>query len=299
MTDAKQEITKNIEDAKEALQLENIQSTAIEPILQQWAGLIAFLPNLITAGIALLVGLIIGYIIGKITASILKRVGVDRMIGNAGVSDMMTERGLKSSPSQLIGKMVFWCIAFTAFIPATELLGIEELVRLTQAFVLFLPKIVIAIIILLFGFVIANSLRKSINGGQDRLGLTSTKTVGNMVYGLAVAVTVVVALNQLELDTRLLHTVLITVIASICAAIALAIGLGGRELAQNLVSGFYARESFEPGSQISFDGHTGRLLEVRAQNTLLEQENGDKISIPNSHLFQYTVKSSKPEDSAD
>lgn len=293
MTDTKGEITKNLATVKEALQLENIQSTAIDPIFQQWAGFIGFLPKIITALIALLVGLVIGYILGKITASVLKRMGIDKLGSSAGVNEMMSDRGLKSTPSKLIGKVVFWLVAFTAVIPATELLGIRELVELTQTFVLFLPKIIVAIIILVLGLVIANFLRRSIRSNKNRLGLTSTKTVGGIVYGLTAAVTVVVALGQLELDTRLLHTVLITVIASICAAIALAVGLGNRELAHNLVAGFYARETFKPGSRITFGEYTGTLLEVRAQNTVLELDNNEKISIPNSHLFQHTVKSSE------
>lgn len=296
MTDTKEKITQNIETVKEALQLDNIQTTAIDPILQQWVGFIGFLPKIITAGVALLVGLIIGYILGKVTASLLKRMGIDKLGRSAGVNDMMSERGLKSTPSKLVGKVVFWLVAFTAVIPAAELLGIQELVELTQTFVLFLPKIIVAIIITVLGLVIANFLRKSIHTSKSRLGLTSTKTVGGMVYGLTAAVTVVVALGQLELDTRLLHTVLITVIASICAAIAMAVGLGNRELAHNLVAGFYARETFKPGSKITFGEFTGTLLEVRAQNTVLELDSKEQVSIPNSQLFQHTVKSSHSPD---
>lgn len=298
MTAAKatEEITKKLENVKEALQLEKIQTTAIDPLFQQWAELISFLPKIIAALIALVVGLLIGYVLSKLTTSVLKRMGIDKLSHSAGVDNMMTERGLKSAPSQLIGKIVFWLVAFTAFIPATELLGVKELVEITQAFVLFIPRIIIAIIILIFGFVLANSLRKNIRNNKSRLGLTSTKTVGAMVYGLTTAVTVVVALGQLELDTRLLHTVLITIIASICAALALAVGLGSRELAHNLVAGFYARENFKPGSRISFGEHEGELQEVRAQNTVLKLDNGGNVSIPNSHLFQNTVVNQpKPE----
>nr|CAA6823212.1 MAG: Unknown protein [uncultured Thiotrichaceae bacterium] len=291
MTDTTQDITKNIENVKEALQLENIQTTAVDPILQQWAGFIGFLPKIITAGITLLVGLIIAYVLSKVTATLLKRFGIDKMGRSAGVNDMMSERGLTNRPSKLVGKVVFWLVAFTAFIPATKLLGIKELVEITQTFVLFLPKLIIAIIIVVIGLVIANALRKNIANSESRLGLTSTKTVGNLVYGLTAAVTVVVALNQLELDTRLLHTVLITFIASICAAIALAVGLGGRDLAHNLLAGFYARESFKPDQRMTFGEYDGKLVEVRAQNTVIELNSGEQVSIPNSHLFQHTVKS--------
>ncbi len=291
MTQAKEELSKNIETAKEALKLENIQNTAIDPLVQMWASFIGFLPKLITAGFTLLVGLIIGYLLSKAAASLLRRLGIDRLGRNAGVSDMMTERGLSSRPSKLIGKVVFWLVAFTAFIPSIKLLGIKELTEITQTFVLFLPKLIIAILIMVLGLVIANSLRKSLQNSKNRLGLKSTKAVGNLVYGLTAAITVVVALNQLELDTRLLHTVLITFIASICAAIALAVGLGGRDLAQNLVASSYARESFKPGQHITFGEYSGILIEVRAQNTILALENGGQLSIPNSLLFEQTVQS--------
>ncbi|PIE00245.1 MAG: hypothetical protein CSA79_04625 [Thiothrix nivea] len=292
--ESRQEVTREVigeklENVKEALQLENIQSNAIDPLLAQWVELIDFLPKLIAAAVVLLIGLLVAFILGKITASLLRRMGIDRLGRSAGVNEIMTERGLKSTPSKLIGKMVFWLVAFTAFIPATELLGVTELVRLTQQLVLFLPKIIIALMIMMLGMVVASSLRKSVRNSKSRLGLTSTRAVGNLVYGLTAAVTVVVALGQLELDTRLLHTVLITLIASICSAIALAVGLGGRELAHNLIAGFYARESFQPGTRVTLGEYRGELLEVRAQNMILRLEDGSEVSIPNSLLFRDLV----------
>ncbi len=280
-----------LDSLKEVLQLEAIQSKMIEPLFQQWGLLVGFLPKVVAAVIVLLIGVIIGLIVAKLTAGVFKRLGIDKLSRSSGVDAMMTEGGLTSKPSRLIGKMMFWLIVFTAFIPAADLLGIHELVELTQKFVLFLPKIIAAVIIVVFGFVVANFLRQSMIGGQSRLGLTSTKSIGGVVYGLTIAVTTVAALGQLELDTRLLYTVLITIIASMSAAIALAVGLGARSLAHNLIAGFYARETFQPGQQISLDDFSGKLLEIRAQNTLVQLDNDELISIPNSFLFENLVRS--------
>ncbi|MEZ5476130.1 MAG: hypothetical protein R3E95_01095 [Thiolinea sp.] len=221
-----EDMTNNLDKLTELLKLETIQDKIIAPLFEQWGLLIGFLPKALAALIVLMIGALIGFILGKLTAGLFRRIGIDKLSKSSGVDAMMNEGGFKTTPSRLIGKMIFWLIVFTAFIPAAELLGIKELVDLTQRFVLFLPKIIAAVIITIFGFVVANFLRQSILGGQSRLGLTSTKSLGGLVYGLTIAVTIVVALGQLELDTRLLHTVLITIIASMCAAIALAVGLG-------------------------------------------------------------------------
>lgn len=109
------------------------------------------------------------------------------------------------------------------------------------------------------------------------------------MYGLTVAITIVVALGQMGMDTQLLYTVLITIIASMGLAIALAVGLGGHEMAHNLVAGFYARETFMPGQTLGFGEYSGVLREIRAQNALIELGNGKIIAIPNSQLFQYLV----------
>ena len=262
----------------------------LEPLFSQWDLLVAFLPKAIAALLILFVGLLIGITLSMIAGSVLRKMGMDKLSRNAGVDAMMSEGGVTSTPSRLIGKMVFWLVFFATLMPATELLGITELTQLTASFVSFLPKIIAAIIIVVFGFVVANFLRQAVQGSSNSLGLTSTKTIGGLVYGLTVAITIVVALGQMGMDTQLLYTVLITIIASMGFAIALAVGLGGREMAHNLVAGFYARESFVPGQTIGFGEFTGVLKQVQAQNTLVELAGGKLISIPNSHLFQHLVQ---------
>jgi len=262
----------------------------LEPLYEQWDGLVAFLPKLIGAFIVLILGLIIGFILSWIARSILRRMGIDKLSRRAGVDAMMHEGGLKSTPSRLIGKVVFWLVVFITLMSATALLGVRELTKLTENFVLFLPKIIVAIVIVVFGFVLANFLRHSVRNGRNSLGLTSTKTLSNLVYSMAVAITLVVALGQLGMNTQLLYNVLITIIASLSFAIALAVGLGGREIAHNLLAGFYARESFSAGQDITFGEYLGVIKEIRAQNTLLETPDNEIISIPNSLLFKQTVK---------
>lgn len=265
----------------------------LEPLFGQWDLLVAFLPKVLAALIVLAIGLLIGVILAMVTRSLLRKLGIDKLSRHAGVDALMHEGGLKSTPSQLIGKMVFWLVFFATLMPATELLGVKELTRLTESFVVFLPKIIAAIIIVVFGFVVANFLRHTVQGSSNSLGLTSTKTIGGMVYGLTVAITIVVALGQMGMDTQLLYTVLITIIASMSFAIALAVGLGGREMAHNLVAGFYARETFLPGQEITFGDYKGVLKEIQAQNTLLEIAEGEVVSIPNSLLFQQPVQRGK------
>lgn len=261
----------------------------LEPLYEQWDGLVAFLPKLMGALIVLILGLIIGFILSWVAGSILRRMGIDKLSRRAGVDAMMHEGGLKSTPSRLIAKVVFWLVVFVTLMSATALLGVRELTKLTENFVLFLPKIIVAIIIVVFGFVIANFLRHSVRSSRNSIGLTSTKTLSGLIYGMAVAITLVVALGQLGMDTKLLYNVLITIIASLGFAIALAVGLGGRDIAHNLLAGFYARESFSAGQDIAFGEYLGVIKEIRAQNTLLETPEGQIISIPNSLLFKQTV----------
>ncbi len=277
-------------DFKDLIQFDEFfNKRLLEPLFGQWDLLVAFLPKVLAALIVLAIGLLIGVLLAFVARSILRKLGIDKLSRHAGVDALMHEGGLKSTPSQLIGKMVFWLVFFATLMPATELLGVKELTRLTESFVVFLPKIIAAIIIVVFGFVIANFLRHTVVGSSS-LGLTSTKTIGGMVYGLTVAITIVVALGQMGMDTQLLYTVLITIIASMSFAIALAVGLGGREMAHNLVAGFYARESFIPGQEITFGDYKGILKEIQAQNALVEIAEGELVSIPNSLLFQQPVQ---------
>ncbi|GAA0418245.1 hypothetical protein GCM10009133_28270 [Cocleimonas flava] len=277
-------------DTDALLDISKLKTTVVENLNSQWADLIAFLPNLLGAVVILLVGLIIAFILKKIGSSLFRKIGIDRMSRNAGVSDVMQDAGLARRPSLLAGKIIFWLVLFIFLVPAANTLGLTELVNLFKGVISFLPKIITALVIVIFGIMFAQFLRRSIIDKPSTIGSDSAKSLGNLIYGIMVTVIVLVALEQLEIETKLLHSIIMIVVSGIMLALAFSVGFGAREVAHNLLSGIYAREHFKPGEHVEIDDVKGNIQEVSTLNTIIELSDNETVSIPNSTLYKSIVK---------
>ena len=84
------------------------------------------------------------------------------------------------------------------------------------------------------------------------------------------------------------------VLATVVAA------FGVQDLLKDYVSGYYVlfERHFRVGDRITVDGYTGMILEVRLRVTLLKNDAGDLVIVPNEELFTrpVTIHTSQPED---
>ncbi len=277
-------------DKNELLDISKLKTTVVDNLNSQWSDLVAFLPNLLGALLILLVGLIIAFILKKIGSSLFRKIGIDRVSKNAGVSDVMQDAGLAKRPSILAGKIIFWLVLFVFLVPAANTLGLTELVNLFKGVISFLPKIITALVIIIFGIMFAQFLRRSIIEKPSTIGSDSAKSLGNLIYGIMVTVIVLVALEQLDIETKLLHSIIKIVVTGVMLALAFSVGLGAKEVAHNLLSGIYAREHFKPGEQIEIDDVKGKIQEVSTLNTIIALSDNETVSIPNSTLYKTMVK---------
>lgn len=277
-------------DKNTILNVSKIKNTVADSLNQQWVELINFLPNLIGAFVILIFGLIIAFILKKISTSLFRKIGLDRISRNAGVSDVMQDAGLAKRPSILAGKIIFWLVFFVFLVPAANALGLTELVNLFKSFIGFLPKIITALVIIVFGIMFAQFLRRSIIDKPANVDSQSARTMGDLVYGIMVTVIVLVALEQLDIETELLHSIIMLVVAGIMLALAFSVGLGSKEVAHNLLSGVYAREHFKVDEEIEIDEIKGKIVEVSTLNTIILLSDNKTVSIPNSTLYKSSVK---------
>lgn len=277
-------------DFSTIIDFEKLQNSVVSNLTAQWSAVISSLPNLIGAVLILLLGIIVALIFKKISQTLLRRVGLDRISSKAGVSEVMQDAGMVKRPSIFAGKIVFWMVLFVFLVPAANMLGLTELVTLFKGFINFLPKIITALVIIIFGMMFAQFLRRTIMEKPSTIGSNSAKTLGNLVYGTMVTVIVLVALEQLEIETVLLHNIIMLVVGGMMLMLAVAVGLGSRDVARNLLNGIYAREQFKQGDVIEVDGITGVVSEVGALSTLITVDEGELVSIPNSTLYQQVIK---------
>jgi len=257
-------------------------SSALAKFSTEVAG---FLPNLIATVIVVLIGLYISKVISKWAATLIEKVGFNKLCEKLGVSSGLKTLGFTMTPSQTIGKLLYLFLVLIILVAGAETLGLERFSSILDQFILYLPKLFGAVIIALIGLFIAKTGKTQIENALENMGVEYGSSAARVFQILVLFVTFSLVVGQLEFETALLNTIFTVLIASLGVALALALGLGTKTIANSIVSGIYAREQLVPGDEVEIEGFTGNVVEVSTVNTIIENKEGKRLSIPNQELL--------------
>jgi small-conductance mechanosensitive channel len=248
----------------------------------------AWLPGLAAALLLLFVGWIVARLVQFLTRNILARLGLDRLSERAGLSQVFSQAGLVSSASDLLARLVYWLVLLVFLLAATESLGLVGVVEILRGFVNYLPRVLAATVILILGSLLARLVSDAVRALSVQAGLDSGPVMGQAVRYVLLIFAIILALEQLGIETNLLTIAASAIIGALAIALALAFGLGSRDLARNIMAGYHARDSFLPGQRLTFAGRTGRLVLIGTVKFILETEAG-LVSLPNITLIEEEV----------
>lgn len=261
-------------------------------------GIASWLPSLIGALLLLLVGWLVASLAGAVTRALLRRLGLDRLSERTGTSRLLVDMGLDASASRLLGRLVYWTVLLLFILASAEALGLVGVTATLSILVAYLPNVIAAALILILGTLLARVVGDAVGALAVQSGISGGAALGQATRYTLLALTIILALDQLMIQSSLLVAVAIVLVAAIALALALAFGLGTRELASNIMAGFHAKEMFTPGQMLTVRGHIGRLTSIGAVSSLLETEAG-YVSIPNEVLVQEEVLIAAEDEDAE
>src|SRR3989339_506020 len=126
-----------------------------------WYGFISFIPSLLGAIIIFIVGVLVGKVIGRAISQLVALLKVDKLFESAGANDFMNRAGLKLSVSGFIGGVVKWFIIVVFLMASLQIIGLTQVNDfLREAVLYYLPKVVIASLVLIIATVLADAMRK-------------------------------------------------------------------------------------------------------------------------------------------
>jgi hypothetical protein len=169
--------------------------------------------------------LIIGYIVAKLVAravgKLLRRVGFDRLLERGGVGGAL-ERS-KYTGTDLVAKLVYYTLLLLTLTLAFGMFGPNPVSDLLSSVIAWLPKAVIAIIIVVVAVAIANAVRDIVSSALA--GTSYGRTLATIASVFIIALGIIAALNQIGVATTVTMPVLIAVLAT--AGGILVVGVGG------------------------------------------------------------------------
>jgi small-conductance mechanosensitive channel len=266
----------------------------IDSLTKILTDILTFLPHFVNGLIILIVGYLISAGIRWLVRFILQRVHLQELADHAGIVTAMRGLGIRAPLPEIIAQILFFFLFLSFATAAVRLMGLLAVADLLESLLLFIPKAISAAILILFGSMLARFLGNTLTAVADSVNITYSTALGRIVEYAIVAFVVVLAISTLGVDTTILTSSLTIIIASAGLAIALTFGLGSRESARNVIAGFYVRQNFHPGQQVTLGEYRGTVRSIAGAYTVLDtvDENGEQgtVSLPNLMLMQQAVR---------
>jgi len=219
----------------------NIGEAVLISVAAALTTLLAFIPALIGAVIILVVGWFLADIVARLVTTILRRVGFETMAQRTGVSGFITMTGARdASASMVIGELVKWFIRLIFIEMAAQVLHVSAITGLINSVILFIPNLIIALVIVMIGFLVANFVANLVRGGAGEMGMKNPNILAGIAKYAIIGMVVLIALNQVGIAATFVNALFIAFVAALALAAGLAFGLGGREVAGQMWSQWYS-----------------------------------------------------------
>lgn len=209
--------------------------TLLEPGRAFLSKVALFLPNLLAALLILLGGLVLARFIRLFVFRFLLTVRFDVAGERAGIDAMLVRADIRQSPSELVAVLVYWLTVLLVIITALNTLGLSAVAELLNRIVLYLPKVIAAVVVLILGLFFANFLAGVIKTAAANAGLPEAEVLATIARYSLTVFTGAVTLHELGVGAELVRAAFTIVFGALGLALALAFGLGCKDLARDWV----------------------------------------------------------------
>lgn len=226
------------------------------------------LPNILGSVLLILVGWLLAR---ALRSTIIRLSGrLDGLVRKQATDDFLKRFGVERPVSNVIGSIVFWLVLLLFFTAATETLGLPVLATWLSGVSYYLPRILVAALIILAGLLAGNLAREAISAAATTAGLNYGQLLGRGVYVIILLIAIVTAVDQLGIESRFLTLTITIVIAALIGGAALAFGLGSRTTVSNIIAAHYLRQVYRVGDDVKIGAVHGKIVEIRPTCVILE-----------------------------
>lgn len=207
-------------------------------INQFWLQMVNFVPKLL----AVIVILFVGWLVAKLVRSALKRLLIltqfDKFAQKSGLEAFMNSGNYNLTLSGIISQVVYWLVILLFVITGANALDLPAVAQLLQQLASYLPHIIVAILVIVFGTLFARFMNRLVFAWLHSIKFQHALTVSTSTeYGIQIF-SVFVALEQLGIGMQLIYSLFVIVFGAFFLALAIAFGLGGKDWAARMIEDY-------------------------------------------------------------
>ncbi|HET6363614.1 MAG TPA: hypothetical protein VFG02_01055 [Nitrospirota bacterium] len=215
--------------------MEEFLQLILEPMKEVYVKFKEFAPNLLAMLTIVLVGILFARIMKAVLLRFMKAIKLDTWSDRMGLTAVMRRGDLWAKPSEAVGSVVFWILIISSLMAGLSALKIHAIDSLVNQFILYLPRAFSAVLILVFGYIIAGFVGRAVLIAAVNSGYHYAKLVAEAIRLLITVLILAMALEQLQVAPGIVVAAFSIIFGGIILALAISFGVGGIDAARRMI----------------------------------------------------------------
>jgi uncharacterized protein YneF (UPF0154 family) len=197
-------------------------------------GIVLYLPRVLATLSIVIAGWLIAAVLRVLTRWTLRWLRFDVLSERIGLAALLKAADLPAA-SVLAGSVVFWLVWLGFLLSGVDVLGLTALQGLVAGFGQFIPRLLVALAILVAGFVVGNFVWRATLLAAVNAQVPSPRLLSNAVRFLILILAVAMALEQIAVARTVVLTAFAIAFGAVMLGLALAFGIGGGSIARRFL----------------------------------------------------------------
>lgn len=193
-----------------------------------------FLPRVLTTVSIVLAGWIIAAVLRAVLRWLLGKLRFNAFCDRAGITPMLKTTDLPA-PEALVSTIAFWLVWIGFLLSGVDVLGFTALEGLVESFVHFVPRLLVALGIVVVGLLAANFLWRATLLAAVNAHVPSPRLLAGAVRALILILTGAMALDQIAVARTIVLTAFAISFGAVMLGLAIAFGIGGGGVARRIL----------------------------------------------------------------
>jgi flagellar biosynthesis protein FliQ len=200
-----------------------------------------FLPRFALALVVILVGWLLARVARFAIVKGLRAVNFHVVTQRAGLDGFLRDGGIRADTTEIIALIVYWLVILGALVVGFNSLGLIYVTDLLGRVILFVPKVLVALLVLAFGAYFARFIANAITAYCKNVHMQDAELLGRLAQYAILTFVILIALDQVNIGGDIVRQSFLIILAGVVFALALAFGLGGKEWAAELLERWWPR----------------------------------------------------------
>lgn len=204
-------------------------------------GILDVIPAIIGAIVVFLVGWLLAIWVKAALRHLFDMLQLDSLADKLGMTHFLRASGYHNPPKDALASVAKWFIIVVFFLAALTIIGLPVVGDALNQIILYIPKVIAAVLILVGGLILADFLSNVLRGTLKTMEFQMAGTIANLAKWVLIVFTVLAVIRQLDIVPDLINILFTGIVGALALGIGLMVGLGGKDVMNDIFRTWYDR----------------------------------------------------------